>query len=205
METQHQRQEQLAAENRHNLTELFSMQQKMQVDLTQQYQQLADEQNKQLNKFIEVQENRCKTIEERQLGTDELVKTVESDMASMKCLLQMSLRRGTQEQMLKDLLAAKCSFTGVMKTPGGRAPHLPQTAKPLPYDGKSSWEAYKLQFEMLAQLNGWNEMQKATYLAVSLRGTDLTILTNLSIKQHSEYKSLLPALDNNFGTAHQTS
>ena len=99
---------------------------------------------------------------------------------------------------------ASFSDTGIVETPGGRAPYLPQMAKPLPYDGQSSWEAYKLQFEMLAQLNGWNDMQKATYLAVSLRGTALTILTNLPSEQRSEYKSLLSALDNHFGTAHQT-
>ena len=90
-----------------------------------------------------------------------------------------------------------------METSSGRAP-LPQVAKPVPYDGQSSWEAYKLQFEMLAQLNGWNETQKATYLAVSLRGTALTVLTNLPPGQHSDFKSLLSALDNGFGTAHQT-
>ena len=99
---------------------------------------------------------------------------------------------------------ASFSDTGIVETPGGRAPCLTQMAKPLPYDGQSSWEAYKLQFKMLAQLNGWNDIQKATYLAVSLRGTALTILTNLLPKQHNEYKSLLSALDNCFGTAHQT-
>ena len=245
MDTQTQRQEQLAAESQHHLTQLFSAQQKMQVDLTQQYQQFADEHRKQLNKFIEVQENRCRAMEEKQLGTEELVKSVESDMASLKSLLQSHLRkvedevdtlRDAQEQMAKDLLTTKSSCkeellsemhtkqapaplhaatpaltpgpsisdTGILGIPSSRTPSLPQMTKPLPYDGQSSWEAYKLQFEMLAQLNGWNEAQKATYLAVSLRGTALTILTNLPPGQRSEYRSLLSALDNRFGTAHQT-
>ena len=64
METQTQRQEQLAAENQQYLKQLFSTQQKMQVDLTQQYQQFADEQKKQLTKFINVQD-RCKAMEEK--------------------------------------------------------------------------------------------------------------------------------------------
>ena len=232
----------MAAESQHHLTQLFNTQQKMQVDLTQQYQQFADEQKKQLSKYIEVQVSMFKAIEQKQLETDELVKSVESDVMSMKGLFQSHLKkveedvdamRDAQEQMTKDLLAAKSSckeevlselqtklgltplhatsvpFTssasfpdsGTMEAHGGRASH--QMAKPLPYDGQFPWEAYKLQFEMLAQLNGWSETQKATYLAVSLRGSALTILANLPSEQRSEYKCLLSALDNRFGTAHQ--
>ena len=40
----------------------------------------------------------------------------------------------------------------------------------------STWEAYRTQFEMLAWMNGWNEMEKATYLAVRLKGPALTVL-----------------------------
>ena len=43
-----------------------------------------------------------------------------------------------------------------------------QLQKPPPFDGCSPWDAYKLQFEMLAAVNGWSNAQKATYLAVSL-------------------------------------
>ena len=39
-----------------------------------------------------------------------------------------------------------------------------------PYEGRSTWEAYRTQFEMLVRVNNWNEMKKATYLAVSLKG-----------------------------------
>ncbi len=243
IDSQHQRQEQLAAESQHHLTQLFNTQQKMQVDTTQQYQQFAEEQKRQLCKFIEVQENRFGAIEQKQLEMDEMMKSLESDMTSIKGLFQSHLRkieqdvdavRDTQEQTARDLLAARSSckeevlselqtklgstpslapalsFTssaslpdaGTMEAQGGRAPK--QITKPLPYDGQSSWEAYKLQFEMLAQLNGWSETEKATYLAVSLRGSALTILTNLPSEQRSEYTSLLSALDNRFGTAHQT-
>ena len=49
--------------------------------------------------------------------------------------------------------------------------------RPAPFDGKSPWEAYLTQFELLADLNRWCA---AAYLAVSLRGPALTVLTNLS-------------------------
>lgn len=98
---------------------LLYTQQKMQVDLKQQYQQFAHEQKKQLSKFIEVQESRFRAIEQKRLETDELVKSVESDVTSMKGLFQSHLRkveedmdamRDTREQIAMDLLAAKSSI-----------------------------------------------------------------------------------------------
>ena len=50
-------------------------------------------------------------------------------------------------------------------TPPGRRP---SQQKPLPFDGYSPWDAYKLQFEMLAAVNGWTGAQKAIYLPRSM-------------------------------------
>ena len=61
------------------------------MDLTQQCQQFADEQKKQLIKLINMQEDRCKAMEEKQCGTEELVKFVESDLLSLKGMLQSHL------------------------------------------------------------------------------------------------------------------
>ena len=68
------------------------------------------------------------------------------------------------------------------------------------YDGKSSWEAYLTQFKLLSELNHWMEQQKATYLAISLRGPALTVLTNLAEGQHGNFTA---ALKNRFGSSHQ--
>ena len=57
--------------------------------------------------------------------------------------------------------------------------------RPPPYDGRSSREAYRAQFEMLSQLNHWTETEKATLLAVSLRGAALTVLSMQSHKRTS--------------------
>ena len=56
---------------------------------------------------------------------------------------------------------------------------------------------------MLAQLNHWNNQEKATYLAVSLRGSALTVLTNLPEEQHNNYAALTAALEKRFGSSHQ--
>ena len=61
------------------------------------------------------------------------------------------------------------------------------TQRPPLYDGRSSWDAYITQFEMLAQLNRWTEVEKATLLAVSLTGAAMTVLSNLSADRRSDY------------------
>lgn len=76
--------------------------------------------------------------------------------------------------------------------------------KPPPFDEHSSWDAYKLQFEMLANINHWSDVEKATYLAICLRGSALTVLTNISPDHRGEYNVLVAALDKRFGSAHQT-
>ena len=75
--------------------------------------------------------------------------------------------------------------------------------RPAPFDGKSPWEAYLTQFELLADLNRWGAAEKAAYLAVSLRGPALTVLTNLPAGKRCDYKALTSALQNRFGSGHQ--
>ena len=77
------------------------------------------------------------------------------------------------------------------------------TQRPPLYDGRSSWDAYVTQFGMLAHLNNWNQEEKATLLAVSLRGAALTVLSNLPAERRGNYQALVTALENRFGTAHQ--
>ena len=85
----------------------------------------------------------------------------------------------------------------------GSVSRVGATQRPPLYDGRSSWDAYITQFEMLAQLNHWTEVEEATLLAVSLRGVALTVLSNLPADRRSDYRALVTALENRFGTAHQ--
>ena len=52
-------------------------------------------------------------------------------------------------------------------------------------------------------MNGWSNAQKATYLAVSLHGPALTVLTNISADYRGDYDLLIAALDKRLGSAHQ--
>ena len=61
----------------------------------------------------------------------------------------------------------------------------------------------ELVFELLAEINGWNDAEKATYLAIGLRGPAATVLTNLPPEQRLSYAALTMALETRFGTTHQ--
>ena len=69
--------------------------------------------------------------------------------------------------------------------------------KPIPFDGKVSWDSYKIQFKMLSCMNQWYEPEKAAYLAISLRGPAICmgVLSNLTPEQRLDYKALSTALD----------
>ena len=73
---------------------------------------------------------------------------------------------------------------------------------PPPFDGKSTWEA-KRTLLLLAKRYGWTEHQKVAYLAISLRGSALTVLTNLPKGQRKDYTALSGALQNYFGNTRQ--
>ena len=56
---------------------------------------------------------------------------------------------------------------------------------------------------MRAHVNCWTEVEKATYLAVSLKGPALTVLSDLPPNDLYNYSSLVTALDACFGGSHQ--
>ena len=76
--------------------------------------------------------------------------------------------------------------------------------KPTIFDGRSSWEAYVTQFEIVAEINQWDGPDKAAFLATSLRGPALTVLSNLPSESRVHYPSLLAALESRFGNKRES-
>ena len=68
---------------------------------------------------------------------------------------------------------------------------------------KFPWGAYRTQFELLADVNRWDNAGKATCRAISLRSAAATVLTNLPPKKCQDYGALTAALDSRF-VAYQT-
>ena len=85
------------------------------------------------------------------------------------------------------------------------------------YNGSTPWEDYHAQkkkkkkkkdyhaqFELVAEINGWDRRTKAAYLAVSLSGPAQAVLGDLDKTQRTSYTDLVAALDSRFGTSNRT-
>jgi hypothetical protein len=70
--------------------------------------------------------------------------------------------------------------------------------RPAPFDGKTSWVGYRAQFDLISELNCWSLSERAQYLAASLAGPALTVLTNLSVTERLSYDHLTEALNTRF-------
>ena len=66
------------------------------------------------------------------------------------------------------------------------------------YDGKVPWPAYQAQFDIAASINGWDDFEKAKFLATSLTGPALSVLWNIPESQRNDYGRLIEALDARF-------
>ncbi|GFU26230.1 retrovirus-related Pol polyprotein from transposon 297 [Trichonephila clavipes] len=67
------------------------------------------------------------------------------------------------------------------------------------YDGKSSWQVYKTQFSIVADVNQWDSQTKACQLAASLRADAADILQTLPETQRLDFDALVNALELRFG------
>jgi hypothetical protein len=74
----------------------------------------------------------------------------------------------------------------------------PRYRKPATYDGKTDWQDYLVQFEMVAELNRWDNRTKALELATNLRGTAQGVLSDLRPEYRMDYTHLVLALQSRF-------
>ncbi|MPC39385.1 hypothetical protein E2C01_032920 [Portunus trituberculatus] len=75
--------------------------------------------------------------------------------------------------------------------------------KPAEFDGKVPWEAYQAQFELLADVNGWSDGERALQLVTCLRGQTVEVLSHLAPAQRASYRYVVEALQCHFGDLQQ--
>ncbi|GFY18289.1 retrovirus-related Pol polyprotein from transposon 412 [Trichonephila clavipes] len=80
-----------------------------------------------------------------------------------------------------------------------QAPYSKPSIKLSTYDGKSSWQVYKIQFSIVADANQWDSQTKACQLAASLRADAADILQTLPEIQRLDFDALVNALELRFG------
>ena len=57
---------------------------------------------------------------------------------------------------------------------------------------------YKTQFDIIAELNGWSDAEKACHLAAALQCQALTVLNTLSASDRTDYQKLAAVLTDRF-------
>ena len=72
------------------------------------------------------------------------------------------------------------------------------------FNGSVFWCDYQAHFEMCSEVNKWNELEKAQYLAVSLRGSAQQVMSDLSDYERRNYNTLVKAISNRFNPDRQT-
>jgi hypothetical protein len=80
----------------------------------------------------------------------------------------------------------------------------PRYRKPATYDGKTDWQDYSVQFEIVAELNQWDEKTKAMELATNLRGVAQGVLSDLRPEYRMSYRHLVHALQSRFEPTNQS-
>ncbi|XP_077941620.1 uncharacterized protein LOC144385336 [Gasterosteus aculeatus] len=87
----------------------------------------------------------------------------------------------------------------VNKDGGAQGQRVPVSIKTPKYAGKSDWEAFHAQFELLARANSWSDEQKALQLALCLTDDALSCLLLLDPSERGNYGALAGALGRRFG------
>nr|CAH7765182.1 unnamed protein product [Callosobruchus chinensis] len=105
-------------------------------------------------------------------------------------------------EKLRELGGGKRSLTST--APAFLDKHSGVVAKAYPYNGKTSWDVYYLQFENIARMNNWLDEKKACAPTSVLRDSAAAILENLSLSDIRDYSKITSALKLRFGDAHLT-
>lgn len=94
----------------------------------------------------------------------------------------------------RDAMGQKVNNNG-----GAHESNMPVGIKTPKYSGKSDWEAFHAQFELLAHAYAWSEQQKALQLALCLTDDALSCLLLLDTSERADYGALVGALRRRFG------
>ncbi|CAC5378945.1 unnamed protein product [Mytilus coruscus] len=117
---------------------------------------------------------------------------------------------GTDHKHRTDEMTSNINYAGISNEPNFERDYdinLQNTKyykkKPALYDGEGNWEDYLVQFELIAAINKWSDIEKALELATSLRGTAQSILTDLRPEMRTNFIQLTADLASRFQPENQ--
>ena len=100
-------------------------------------------------------------------------------------------------------LSAPTSETSVPVPAVVRRERCTMRQRPPKYDGKSIWESFRAQLEIVAELNAWTSAEMAAFLATSLEGSAANVIASMETSKRRDYAALVDALETRLGTAVQ--
>ncbi|UYV74968.1 hypothetical protein LAZ67_12001925, partial [Cordylochernes scorpioides] len=111
---------------------------------------------------------------------------------------------------MKDKISALEERFAAVETGHPRTPVFQQennnSGRPLvkvpTFDGQSSWTSFKTQFDVVAQANGWNVRDKASFLAAALRGPAVDVLQMIPEQLRLDFNPLIDVQDSRYGEEH---
>ncbi|XP_073811775.1 uncharacterized protein [Musca autumnalis] len=84
-----------------------------------------------------------------------------------------------------------------------RAIHNTLKIKPPVFDGSTSLNVFKLQFETLAARDSWNDNDKAVSLLMALKGDAADVLQSIPAASRNNYRDIMAALERKYGSEHK--
>ncbi|UYV68182.1 K02A2.6-like, partial [Cordylochernes scorpioides] len=146
-------------------------------------------------------------------------KCLEDEISSVKDEMKVEISSVKEEmkdeissvkEEMKDKISALEERLAAVETGHPRTPVFQQennnSGRPLvkvpTFDGQSSWTSFKTQFDVVAQANGWNIRDKASFLAAALRGPAVDVLQMIPEQLRLDFNALIDALESRYGEEH---
>ncbi|UYV61724.1 hypothetical protein LAZ67_1006165, partial [Cordylochernes scorpioides] len=159
--------------------------------------QALQAQNQETREAIQAQNQALQAQNQETQEMKDEISSVKEDVSSVK-------------EEMKDKLSALEERLAAVETGHTRIPVFQQennnSGRPLfkvpTFDGQSSWTSFKTQFDVVAQANGWNDRDKASFLADALRGPAVDVLQMIPEQLRLDFNALIDVLESRYGEEH---
>ncbi|UYV65170.1 K02A2.6-like, partial [Cordylochernes scorpioides] len=184
--------ERLLKEKRRVLKEEEKEKEKLLREKEKEEEKLLKEKEKEEERLLRQQER-----EEFHQKVTNLEIRFQSEIGGVQAALEHNIGEvRTECKRLEIELARIKSLEGAVISPTGR--NIP----PPTFDGQTSLEGFRRQFEAVTLNNGWGETEKVTNLIVALRGPALDLLQAVPRADQQSYAMLMGELELRYGEQH---
>lgn len=160
-------------------------------DMSKEFkQQIDDCASQQRDSILELRESNDRQFQELQRSTSNQISEMESRIESLESHFDSRIK----------LLENNSAGVGTSSVPINN--WKPARFRTPTFDGTSSFEIFKMQFETATKQNLWTDQEKVTGLIVSLSGGASEVLQTIPEQERACYDSLIGALGRKYGSDH---